>query len=104
MAEAEKELVELAGADLSCTVLLVPHHGSRSSSTQSFLATVQPEIAVISAGWKNRFRFPHPTVLQAYQKEGCRILRTDRQGAITISTDGDHITVDPFLSFDDPSR
>jgi competence protein ComEC len=103
MAEAEKELIELAGADLACTVLLVPHHGSRSSSTQSFLATVQPEIAVISAGWKNRFRFPHPTVLQAYQKEGCRILRTDRQGAIQISTDGQRLTVKPFLTSDDPS-
>ncbi len=103
MAEAEKELIEFAGAELACKVLLVPHHGSRSSSTQSFVAAVQPEIVVISAGWKNRFRFPHPTVLQAYQKMGCRILRTDRQGAITISTDGHHLTVEPFiLSGDSP--
>ncbi|MGD8272513.1 MAG: ComEC/Rec2 family competence protein [Desulfobacterales bacterium] len=104
MAEAEKELIELAGAELACDILLVPHHGSRSSSTQSFLATVQPEIAVISAGWKNRYRFPHPTVLQAYQKKGCRILRTDQQGAIQISTDGHRLTVKPFLTSDHLSR
>lgn len=104
MAEAEKELVELAGAELACRVLLVPHHGSRSSSTQTFLSTVQPEIAVISAGWKNRFRFPHRTVLHAYQKRGCRILRTDLNGAIQINTDGHRLTVKPFLTSDDLSR
>jgi competence protein ComEC len=97
MIEAEKELVELAGADLGCKVLLVPHHGSRSSSTQPFLSTVQPDIAVISAGWKNRFRFPHPAVLNAYQKSGCRILRTDHNGAIKITTDGNHMRVKPFI-------
>ena len=98
MAEAERELLELAGAEVACNVLLVPHHGSRSSSTESFLSTIQPQIAVISAGWKNRFRLPHPIVLQAYQTRGCRILRTDRNGAITITTDGSHLTVEPFIS------
>jgi competence protein ComEC len=98
MAEAEKELVGLAGADLACDVLLVPHHGSRSSSSQSFLSSVQPEVAVFSAGWKNRFRFPHATVLAAYEKIGCRIFRTDQNGAIMTKTDGNRLTVKPFLS------
>ena len=97
-AGAEKELVDLAGADLACDVLLVPHHGSRSSSSRAFLANVQPEVAVISAGWKNRFRFPHLTVLQAYQKRGCRIFRTDQNGAILIRTDGKNLSVKPFFS------
>jgi competence protein ComEC len=101
MAEAEKELVSLAGADLACDVLLVPHHGSRSSSSQPFLSKVQPDVAVISAGWRNRFRFPHSTVLDAYKRSGCRIFRTDRNGAIEIKTDGNRLTVKPFLSSDD---
>ena len=103
MIEAEKELVKLSGADLGCDVLLAPHHGSRSSSSQLFLNRVQPEITVISAGWKNRFRFPHPAVLTAYQNHGCRIFRTDLNGAIIITTDGNQLTVKPFISLDDPS-
>ena len=101
MIEAEKELVKLAGAELGCDVLLAPHHGSRSSSSQLFLNRVQPEIAVISAGWKNRFRFPHPAVLAAYQNHGCRIFRTDLNGAVIITTGGNHLTVKPFMSSDD---
>ena len=102
MLEAEKELVELAASELACDVLLVPHHGSRSSSSPPFLAAVQPKIAVISAGWQNRFRFPHPTVTDAYREMGCRILRTDRNGAIQIRTDGHGLTVKPFISLDVP--
>ncbi|MBW2516323.1 MAG: ComEC/Rec2 family competence protein [Deltaproteobacteria bacterium] len=102
MIEAEKELVNLAGTELGCDVLLAPHHGSRSSSSHLFLNRVQPDITVISAGWKNRFRFPHPAVLAAYQEQGCRIFRTDINGAIIITTDGNHLTVKPFISSDDP--
>jgi competence protein ComEC len=98
MAEAERELVDIAGADLACDVLLVPHHGSRTSSSQPFLLRVEPEVAVFSAGWKNRFRFPHATVLAAYEKIGCRTFRTDQNGAIMIKTDGNCLTVKPFLS------
>ena len=98
MAEAERELVDIAGADLACDVLLVPHHGSRTSSSQPFLLSVEPEVAVFSAGWKNRFRFPHATVLAAYEKIGCRTFRTDQNGAIMIKTDGNCLTVKPFLS------
>jgi competence protein ComEC len=102
MAEAEQELVDLAGADLACNVLLVPHHGSRTSSSQPFLLSVQPDVAVFSAGWKNRFRFPHATILAAYEKIGCRIFRTDQNGAIMIKTDGNRLQVKPFLSSHDP--
>ncbi len=98
MAEAEKELVSLSGADLACTVLLAPHHGSRSSSSRLFLSHAQPDVAVISAGWKNRFKFPHSTVLEAYEKSGCRIMRTDQNGAITFITDGKRLHIRSFLS------
>jgi competence protein ComEC len=98
---AEKELVDLAGDDLTCDVLLVPHHGSRSSSSRAFLAKARPDVAVISVGWKNRFRFPHARVLQAYQKSGCRIFRTDQNGAVVFTTDGDRLTVKPFIAATD---
>jgi competence protein ComEC len=96
-AEAEGELVRTSARDLSSTVLLAPHHGSRTSSTQSFLDCVDPQIVVISAGWKNRFYFPHPDVLKRYQKQDCRIFRLDQHGAVTLVTDGQNLAVKPFL-------
>jgi len=98
MVDAEKELVGLSGADLASNVLLAPHHGSRSSSSRLFLSNVQPDVAVISVGWENRFRFPHATVLETYKKSGCRILRTDRDGAITLTTDGKRLSTSSFFS------
>jgi len=88
MRPAEGELVRLAGDRLQSSILFVPHHGSRTSSSAVFLKAVTPEVAVISAGWKNRFRFPSKTVLRRLEKIGCRVYRTDSDGAITFSTRG----------------
>jgi len=97
MAEAEEELVAMHGDELKSTVLLSPHHGSRTSSTASFLSKVQPEIAIISAGWKNNYHFPHPNVIKRYSERGCKIYRTDRHGAVLISTDGKSLLVKPSV-------
>ena len=96
--EAENELVHLSPMNLSSTVLLAPHHGSRSSSTKPFLDSVDPQIVVISAGWKNRFRFPHPDVLKRYNHRGCRIFRVDTHGAVTLITDGQNLAIKPFYA------
>ncbi len=96
-AEAEKELTSLACTNLKSNVLLVPHHGSRGSSTPEFLRCVDPDMGVISSGWKNIFGFPHQKTLDRYQARGCQIFRTDRQGAITITTDGTQLAVKPFV-------
>jgi competence protein ComEC len=96
-AEAERELARRACPTLESDVVLVPHHGSKSSSTAKFLACVKPDVAVVSSGWKNRFGFPHQKILKRYQSLGCQVFRTDRQGAITITTDGTHFTVEPFI-------
>ncbi|MFH2220443.1 MAG: DNA internalization-related competence protein ComEC/Rec2 [Pseudomonadota bacterium] len=96
-ARAEKELIETAGDGLRSTVLISPHHGSNSSSTASFLDNVKPEIVIVSSGWNNRFGFPHPQVLKRYRDRGCRIFRTDSHGAVTLSTDGDRLTITPTL-------
>ncbi len=98
--EAEKELTSLACTTIKSNVLLVPHHGGQNSSTHEFLKCVGPDIAVISSGWKNIFGFPHQKTLKRYQAQGCQIFRTDRHGAITITTDGTNISVKPFLYSD----
>ncbi len=87
-ARAEKELVEIAGDNLRSTVLIAPHHGSKSSSSSCFLDRVDPEVVIVSAGWENVFDFPHPSVLRRYNKYGSRILRTDHHGAVMISVEG----------------
>ena len=97
-AEAEEELTALAGRTLKSDVLLVPHHGGKGSSTPEFLKYVDPDIAVISAGWKNIFGFPHRETLKRYENRGCQVFRTDQGGATTVTTDGTYVNVKPFLS------
>jgi len=97
MQRAESELVRSAGARLASTVLFVPHHGSRTSSSPAFLKAVTPDVAVISAGWRNRFRFPSKTVLRRLETIGSRIYRTDRDGAITFSTRGGKLAVETYI-------
>lgn len=67
------------------TVLKVAHHGSKTSTGASFLQALQPELAVISVGRRNPWGHPHPQVLARLRAEKIPILRTDRQGAVTIS-------------------
>lgn len=88
-AETEKDLAGNASA-LRCTVLKVPHHGSRASCSESFLAASSPVCAVIGAGYKNRFRLPSRETLVRLRKQGVLVFRTDQDGTITIiSGNGD---------------
>ena len=95
--KSERELVSMAGGKLTSTVLVAPHHGSVSSSTGLFLDKVDPEYIIISSGWKNRFHFPHPSVLKRYASLGCKIFRTDMNGAITMATDGESLNIRPYI-------
>jgi competence protein ComEC len=81
---AEAALLEHRGAGLRADVLLVPHHGSRSSSTPGFVAAAAPRWAVVSAGYRNRFGHPREEVLERYRSAGAAILRTDRDGAVSV--------------------
>jgi competence protein ComEC len=77
----------LLGADraaLRADHLLVPHHGSRTSSTPEFIAAVGARTAIFPVGYRSRFRHPHPEVLARYEARGARVLRTDRDGAMTL--------------------
>jgi len=93
-AAAERRLLEAhatdedaGGAlpDLDCDVLKVAHHGSRSSSTDRFLAAASPRLAVVSAGARNPYGHPAPEVLARLRRHGARVLRTDRDGMIVLA-------------------
>jgi competence protein ComEC len=98
MTKAEKELVAISGDYLKSNVLIAPHHGSRTSSSELFIDSVKPETVIFSSGWRNRYRFPNQSVLKKYKERGCRILRTDSHGAVTISTDGQSLEVLPMIA------
>jgi competence protein ComEC len=76
-------------------VLKVPHHGSRSSSTPEFVRRVAPRVALVSAGFRNRFGHPDPGVMARYREWGIA-LSTSEEGALTVSTDGQHIWVETY--------
>ncbi|MEJ2095798.1 MAG: DNA internalization-related competence protein ComEC/Rec2 [Deltaproteobacteria bacterium] len=102
MEAGENRLVDTRGTHLKSDVLIAPHHGSASSSSQRFLEQVDPETVIISAGWRNRFNFPNKTVLERYAALGCRVYRTDLNGAVQIRTDGAEMeirTVLPVVPF-----
>jgi competence protein ComEC len=81
-----------SGADLRATVYKVPHHGSRTSSSDGFVAAVDPLIDVISVGAENRYGHPSPEVLE--RLDGDAVFRTDLQGDITVSTDGRRLWIE----------
>ena len=97
-ARGEYELVSTVGDKLRSSVLLAPHHGSKTSSTERFLEKVKPEVVVISSRYKSRFGFPHPSVLKRYQDMGCRVFETALNGAVSMRTDGQALTIRPTIT------
>lgn len=79
------------GIDISADVYKVAHHGSRSASTQEFLNAVHPKYAVISCGEGNSYGHPHAEVLNRLRSMGVEVFRTDEQGSIIASSDGENI-------------
>jgi competence protein ComEC len=88
----EAELLR-RGAPLAATVLKVAHHGAGGSSTADFLKAVRPLVAVISVGARNPYGHPGPDTLARLREVGASIYRTDRDGAVSIETDGRILTV-----------
>jgi competence protein ComEC len=92
-AGAEEWLLAQARGGLAATVLKVGHHGSRSSSSPAFLEAVAPRVAVISVGRDNDYAHPSVEVLQRLDAIGAHVLRTDDEGTIVLSTDGQSLEV-----------
>jgi competence protein ComEC len=84
-AKAEQRLIELYQDRLASDIMLIPHHGSSSSSTSDLLAQVAPGLALLSVGSRNRFHLPAQQVLGRYEALGARVLDTANLGAIEIS-------------------
>jgi competence protein ComEC len=82
-ARQEGELLLRAGPGLRSDLLLVPHHGSRTSSTPAFVDAVAPQVALVQAGYRNRFGHPVDEVLARYAQRSVLVVRSDRCGAWT---------------------
>ncbi len=81
---AEQQLLREQRDRLGAEVLVVPHHGSNTSSSAAFIAAVAPSIALFPTGYLNRYRMPRPEVLARYQAAGVNYLETGRHGALTV--------------------
>lgn len=79
--------------NLAADVLLVPHHGSKTSSTADFLEAVGAPVAIIPVGYRSRFGHPKAEVVARYEAMASELWRTDRDGAVTVSLTGQGVTV-----------
>jgi competence protein ComEC len=101
--DAEKQaegsiLSDNDNAVLRADVLKVGHHGSKNSTMPGFLAAVRPRVAVISAGEDNPYGHPNPELLERLANAGVRVLRTDRDGAVHVLTDGKQLEISCFVA------
>ncbi len=84
--EREGEEAWLAAGLGRATILKVPHHGSRTSSTAEWVERVKPRLALVSAGERNRHRHPSPETVRRYRRGGALVLRTDQEGAVRVTS------------------
>jgi competence protein ComEC len=94
---AEAEVVAGPGERLKSDVLLVPHHGSKTSSTEAFINAVRPEISVISCGKGNSFKFPHEQTIKRLKDAGSTIIRIDESGAVRIRLSEEGLRIKRFI-------
>ena len=88
--QTEKALLKLSPTKLKADVLAVPHHGSKTSSTQEFIQQVSPKIGLISAGYRSRFGHPKPEVVKRYRNLNVELLDTVKFGATTLHFPSDN--------------
>ena len=95
---SETELIARRVAQLRAGVLIAPHHGSGTSSSQAFLTAVSPQLVVIPVGYRNRFGHPKPEVLARYRALGLRVLRSDRDGEVALRFTAAGVAAEPYRS------
>jgi competence protein ComEC len=94
---AENALVR-APTDLYVDVVKVAHHGSKTSSTENFVASARPSVAIISVGQTSVFGHPHKEVVERWKASGAEVLTTGASGTITVTTDGRELKVERFVN------
>lgn len=93
----ELALVENLPDMLKSDVLIVPHHGSKTSSTSAFIAAVSPSVSIFTPGYLNRYKHPTPEVLARYQATNSALYRSDKQGALILQfKDRNNIHISPW--------
>jgi competence protein ComEC len=97
---SEREMLASMADRLHADVLVIPHHGSRTSSSDAFVDQVNPDIAIATVGYRNRFGHPKEDVLDRYRALGSRIFRTDRDGALLLFFPGDgRVSIERYRAF-----
>jgi len=86
-ARTESDLIHREPTRLRSGVLIVPHHGGRTSSTPAFIASVGPEVAAFTPAYRNRFNHPRPEIVERYVAAGVHNYRTDYDGTLTFTFD-----------------
>ncbi len=94
--ERETSLAGIYGDLLNSMVMISPHHGSTTSNHNIFLDKVDPESVIIPCGRQNRYGFPHQRVLNRYRKKKMNVFRTDEDGAVFTTSDGDTYQITTF--------
>lgn len=87
--DAEARLLSAHPGLLKSDVLIAPHHGSKTSSTEAFVLAVNPEVVVFGAAWRSHFKHPRPEVVARYTEMGSRPLVTGVEGAVRVWRDAD---------------
>ncbi len=94
-AEVEQHLVAESSDLLKSDLVVIPHHGSKSSSSPGFIRAVSPSYAVVSTGYRNRYGFPNPEVLGRWRGTGAEVLDTAELGAIEVNIAADGVITPP---------
>jgi competence protein ComEC len=94
--DSEWRLLKQHEEELPATILVVPHHGSKTSSVNAFVAAVHPRYAVFTVGYRNRFGHPNKEVVERYLAGDSELLRSDKDGAIMVEMDTQHISVERY--------
>ena len=94
--EAEAALLQQPET-LRADVVKVPHHGSRTSSTQEFVNATRPSYAVASVGLSSRFGHPHPEIVERWRNAGAQFFTTGQKGLTDFSTDGRDLRLETFV-------
>ncbi len=99
--DKDRERCLLRSGVSEADILVVPHHGSKSSSSIEFIERLDPTLAIITSGWRNFLGLPNSEIVARYERNKITVLRTDQQGTITVSVGRKKSVYDTFEEEDE---